>query len=100
MTSLVPLHHLHLDDWHPALPALKVYGWSDHRVGHSERVRRIIAAHSWEEASRLSGVALHYLRTFGAETFEPEELEAALAQPGVAHWRPLFGPAEPYRPEA
>lgn len=72
--------------------SLKVYGWVGFRTrkeGHAGQTREIVAAKSMAEAARVAGIKPHYLRTYGCETGNPEELRVALADPGVVYWRPL-----------
>lgn len=76
---------------------MKVYGAitaaarGDHELlgRRVSQVRVAVAAHSQAEAARALGVTLGHLRNYGGETFNPQELEAALARPGVPMIRAL-----------
>lgn len=76
---------------------MKVYGW----VGHARGMqwREIMAARSWAEVARHPDApGLHYLRTYGGETWNDAEVEAATARPGVLLRRPLDDRNAPYEP--
>lgn len=73
---------------------LKVYGWLEHvqacppAANGSKQARVIIATTSWAEAARLSSSSLSFIAKMGATTENAAEVEAAMAQPGVALWTP------------
>jgi hypothetical protein len=74
---------------------LKVYGWTGFRrecpaaPNGSRQTREIVAAKSWAEVARLSGVSLYHLKSYGSETGNDVELEVALASPRIVFWIPL-----------
>jgi hypothetical protein len=75
---------------------LKVYGWTSfHRTGG--QVRKIIAATSWTEASRLSGCRMSELRFCGSITGNDQEIALATAKPGTLFYVPINEPFKTYR---
>jgi hypothetical protein len=79
---------------------LKVYGCTHFaRTGNSYRlqVRAIVAERSMAGAARAFQMSAHHLRQYGAETGNAEEVEVALAEPGVVFWRELDYPRGEWR---
>lgn len=73
---------------------LKVYGWTGARRRpdtpyNQSQSREIVAARSGAEARRITGITRTYWEQSAAETGNADELETALAKPGVVFWRPL-----------
>lgn len=67
---------------------LKVYG-VNRSVGRRPQVRCIVAAHNIPQAAALFGVSPSYLRTYGSETGNDEEIAVAKAQPGKVFWQEM-----------
>ena len=69
---------------------LKVYGFGTYqaeadRSGNTGgRCRTIIAAHSVAEVLRLTGASRSDVSVYGCVTHNPNEIETAMAEPGVA----------------
>lgn len=57
---------------------LKVYGSVP-----DGRNRCIVAAASFKAAAEAMGITYRYLRAYGSQTFNVEEVETALAEPGI-----------------
>ena len=79
---------------------LKVYGllmWVQEcppAPNGSKQARCIVAAPSKAAAARAFDTSLHHLNTYGSVTGNKHEIEAAMAQPGVALWT-----EDRYRPD-
>jgi hypothetical protein len=69
--------------------ALKVYGGLT--MLHGKQVRTIVATTSQKAAAELVGISLSYLRGYWSETWNRQELEVALAQPGTVFRTDLKG---------
>ena len=77
------------------MAGVKVYGWTGFRTApylgsaYHGQTWEVMAARSWAEVARASGMTVHYLRQYGGTTANPEDLAAARSRPGVVLWRPL-----------
>jgi len=83
---------------------LKVYGVLGWRVGcpaapnGNRQTREVVAARSKAEAARLLGCSLHWLNSYGSETWNDRELVVAMASPGTVFWRPNHLSGAEYQP--
>lgn len=75
---------------------MKVYGGILFVQG--KQARGIVAG-SQKRVAELTGMSLHHIRDYWAETRNKLELETALAEPGVLFWTPLYGKCD-YKPVA
>ena len=77
---------------------MKVYTWNGFRHdakvegNRSAQTREIVAAKSLAEVIRITGLTRGYLTNYGSTTVNPEDVAAAMQEPGVVFWAPLNGP--------
>lgn len=83
---------------------MKVYGWQGWRnecrpaKNGDHATRKICAAKSMAAVARAAGVERSTQLFNLTETGDTQEVEAALARPGVVLWRPLDDRDGPYVP--
>ena len=74
---------------------LKVYGWTGMRnesrgpKNHHGQTREIVAAYSIAEVRRITGMTRAEWEHSGCETGNANEIQTALAKPGVIFWTSL-----------
>lgn len=72
-------------------------GWTTRPIGapphpHGRRgtqVQFVVAATSQKKAAALLGCTLGFLRDYGSETGNEDDLAQALSEPGVVFWREM-----------
>ena len=53
---------------------------------YGQQVDVIAAVKSLAEFSRISGLSLHYLRSYSSETHNARQIETAMGKPGTVFW--------------
>lgn len=58
-------------------------------LGHGPQIQAVVATTSKKKAAELFDVSMYTMNYYGSETWNKDDCEVALAEPGVVFWRGL-----------